>query len=115
LAEHTISVRRMVDVLVPFLGPLEDDPLLGAELAALLEPVHAELPAAALAALREADPAAVPALLGRGSGLTPTGDDVLAGWLVACRATGLHATDVRTAVCSLAPVRTTTVSATLLE
>ena len=73
------------------------------------------LPADALAALLRSDPAAVPALLGRGPGLTPLGDDVLGGWLataVATRHPGLE--PVRSAVALTAAERTTTLSATLL-
>jgi hypothetical protein len=58
--------------------------------------------------------AAVGRLLGRGPGLTPSGDDVLAGFLLGARAFGLHATGARAAVAALAPGRTTALSAALL-
>jgi hypothetical protein len=58
---------------------------------------------------------AVARLLGRGPGLTPTGDDVLAGALVALRALGSPAADpLAAAVAAAAPRLTTTVSAALL-
>jgi hypothetical protein len=75
----------------------------------------AELPAAALAALRAGDPAAVPALLGRGSGLTPLGDDVLCGWLATSRLLDDPARPaVAAATVELAARRTTRLSAELL-
>jgi hypothetical protein len=55
-------------------------------------------------------------LLGRGPGLTPMCDDVLAGVLVTLGALGSPAFDrLGAAVCSLAPARTTFVSAALLR
>jgi hypothetical protein len=54
-------------------------------------------------------------LLGRGPGLTPSGDDVLAGYLLGCRAFGVAAEPVRRAVLRLATVRTTALSADLLR
>jgi hypothetical protein len=53
-------------------------------------------------------------LVGRGDGLTPFGDDVLCGWLVAHRAAGVATPAVDAAVRRALP-RTTTLSATLLE
>lgn len=59
---------------------------------------------------------AVHALLGLGPGLTPAGDDVLAGALTTLRATGSHRADDLTAAIEAADPfsRTTTVSAGLL-
>jgi uncharacterized protein DUF2877 len=57
---------------------------------------------------------AVADLVGRGDGLTPLGDDVLCGWLVAHRAAGIATPAVDDAVRRALP-RTTTLSATLLE
>jgi hypothetical protein len=63
----------------------------------------------------ESPTAAVAQLLGRGPGLTPTGDDVLAGALVALTALGSPAASVLAdAVTAAAPGATTTVSAALL-
>ncbi|WP_341231827.1 DUF2877 domain-containing protein [Nocardioides salarius] len=81
--------------------------------------VRAELPAEALAALAEGSADCVPELLGRGSGLTPVGDDVLCGWLATAVATrapvgSAAGTDLADAVRRLAPAATTALSATLL-
>ncbi len=60
--------------------------------------------------------AAVQRLLGRGTGLTPTGDDVLAGALVTLQALGSPAAaTLGRAVRAYAPGATTTVSAGLLR
>lgn len=56
----------------------------------------------------------LPTLVGRGPGLTPLGDDVVCGWLVAHRAAGVATPDVDRAVRSLRP-RTTSLSGELLE
>jgi Protein of unknown function (DUF2877) len=59
---------------------------------------------------------AVAALLGRGAGLTPAGDDLVAGALAALRAVGSPAADgLGRAVHALAPTKTTRLSAALLE
>jgi hypothetical protein len=58
--------------------------------------------------------AAVAGLLGRGPGLTPAGDDVLAGFLLGGHAFGLDVADALAAVVASAPMRTTAVSAALL-
>lgn len=67
-----------------------------------------ELPAARI------DPAAARHLLGRGEGLTPLGDDLLAGWLALHRAAGVATPEVDHVVGALAH-RTTLLSATLLD
>jgi Protein of unknown function (DUF2877) len=70
---------------------------------------------AELVARLTSDPArAVARLLGRGPGLTPAGDDVLAGFLVAARALGLDARRMRAVTAALAPRCTTALSAALL-
>jgi hypothetical protein len=53
-------------------------------------------------------------LLGSGPGLTPSGDDVLAGFLAGAFAFGLDAAGLRQAVADLALARTTALSAALL-
>jgi hypothetical protein len=53
-------------------------------------------------------------LLGRGPGLTPAGDDVLAGFLIGTAAFGLDAAPLRETIAVLAPARTTALSAALL-
>ncbi len=84
LGSTEVVVARTVDASVP---PLRAEVVSdgGETLAAVVgervDHVRAELPAEALDALVSGDPDAVPSLLGRGSGLTPVGDDVLAGWL----------------------------------
>ena len=60
------------------------------------------------------DAEAAAELLGRGEGLTPLGDDVLAGWLALHRATGVATPEVDEVV-RTAPDRTTLLSATLLD
>ena len=56
----------------------------------------------------------VAALVGRGDGLTPYGDDVLCGWLAVTRGAGIETPEVDAQVRSLAAT-TTLLSATLLE
>ena len=65
-----------------------------------------------------ADPAAEPDwadLLGRGPGLTPSGDDVLAGYLIGARAFGLDFAATATLAVHCARQRTTALSAQLLR
>jgi hypothetical protein len=54
-------------------------------------------------------------LLGRGDGLTPSGDDILGGYLAAAASFGLPANDVRSIVEAECARRTTTLSAALLR
>ncbi|WP_215816532.1 DUF2877 domain-containing protein [Pimelobacter sp. 30-1] len=106
-----------VDRIVATDAPALPDPAAAGERLALADPdlavVRRQLPEAALDALAAGDPAAVPALVGRGDGLTPVGDDVLSGWLVATRAAGRDPRAVADAVRAQAH-RTTSLSATLL-
>lgn len=60
------------------------------------------------------DPIDVPGLLGSGDGLTPAGDDLIAGWVAYHRACGLPTPDVDRTIRALAH-RTTLFSATLLD
>jgi hypothetical protein len=53
--------------------------------------------------------------LGMGPGLTPSGDDILAGFLVGAWSFGLIDDQLRTAVLEAAPARTTDLSAALLR
>jgi len=116
-----ISVRRWFDprVRVARVG----DPAV-ARLASVVRSrgtVDGLLPADAVdrlaAGLRRGDaPGAVTTLLGRGSGLTPAGDDLLAGALAGLRALDSPAADdLGTVVRALAPRGTTRLSAALLE
>lgn len=58
---------------------------------------------------------AVGALLGAGAGLTPSGDDVLAGFVLAAEAFGLDVVAVRSLLAKLVDERTTALSAQLLR
>lgn len=62
----------------------------------------------------DASAAAAAGLLGSGPGLTPVGDDVLAGFLAGAAAFGLDAAALRQVTAVLAPARTTALSAALL-
>jgi len=107
-----VGVDRLVSFAVP---PVPAD--LGRRLAAVptdLTAATRQLPAAALELLAAGDAAAVPMLVGRGDGLTPVGDDVLCGWLVAARAAGRDTAGVADAV-RRDQHRTTLLSATLLR
>ncbi len=114
-----VHVTQVVDTAVGVLGPGAVDrgahllrPAAGDRLARALT----ELPAEAMQRLAACDAAAVAGLLGFGGGLTPLGDDVLAGWLATGAATRHPAlAAVRSGVTLLARQRTTTLSATLLE
>lgn len=114
-----IVATRAVDVTVP---RLPDDGLRSAAgmLAELsdtrVEAVRAELPPRAVADLAAGSPDCVPALVGRGSGLTPVGDDVLCGWLAIHHAVdrGVTPVPIAEAVRRHAPDATTALSATLL-
>lgn len=115
-----VVVTRTLSTAVPRL-PLAGVPSaaerLRSAVADRLRPARDELPATALDDLAAARPRAVRALLGRGSGLTPLGDDVLAGWIattVAAEAAGGAVTAVRSEVALHARPLTTLLSATLL-
>jgi len=119
LGDVVVEVTRLSTADVPRLPRLADQAPLLADLFRpgtdeRLDDVRAALPAAALQRLALGDPAAAEALLGLGDGLTPLGDDVLAGWLVTRRAAGLGHGAVAAAVMA-GLNRTTTLSATLLQ
>ena len=112
-----VLVTNIVDTTVPVLAP-DVAALCGARLATLaegrLDAARTQSPEA-LALLERADPVAVDALLGVGPGLSPVGDDVLAGWLAAAvssRHPALPA--VRSTVALTASEAATPLSATLL-
>lgn len=115
------GVGRTVDQAVPRLDPAAAGNManrLREVLADRLAAVKTELPAESLALLARADGAAVPMLLGRGSGLTPVGDDVLAGWLATMKAAQSDAgavAAVAESVARLSADATTLLSATLLD
>ncbi|MGH1562088.1 DUF2877 domain-containing protein [Mumia sp. DW29H23] len=116
---HDLQVRRFVEARVSPVAdrwpgrPLPVGPLVD-EVGTFLDLPRALGGRTPYAALQADDDAAVGALLGRGPGLTPLGDDVLAGWLVARYALGHRGGHVAAAVLRRAPAWTTTVSAALL-
>jgi hypothetical protein len=113
-----VRVTEIVDTTVGVLcpdaaarGALQLREIVGDRLAGAL----AELPLEAMQRLAESDAAAVAGLMGFGGGLTPLGDDVLAGWLATGVATRHPAlAPFQSAVALAARQRTTTLSATLL-
>lgn len=121
LGDTDVVVGRLVDTAVPRLGAdrvTEAAERLRAVVGDRLDAARAELPGTALDDLAAGRPEAVPALLGRGSGLTPLGDDVLAGWLASAVATGSltdRAAPVAASVAAEAHERTTLLSTTLLD
>ncbi|NLC98584.1 MAG: DUF2877 domain-containing protein, partial [Actinomycetales bacterium] len=75
-----------------------------------------EIPAETINTLRLEPAAALDQLLGRGSGLTPFGDDIVCGMLATLLASrDSCAAELRDRVLALAPDRTTSLSATLLR
>jgi hypothetical protein len=97
-----VRISRLADVRVPPLDPRTwGEP----------RPTEAGLDLPADGRLSPAD---VARLVGRGPGLTPLGDDVLAGWLVTRAAAGAPDPTVADAVRRLR-TRTTSLSATLLD
>lgn len=123
IGDVEIAVGRLLDVSAPPLDlcrvPVMRTALQRAAARSVVrqkcDAARGELPAAAIRLLALGDPAAVPLLLGRGSGLTPTGDDVLAGWLATMYACGQAAPAVVDAVHRQAGAATTLLSATLLD
>ncbi len=110
---RVLSIGRLVGAYVPPLGD-------GAARKAGPVTVQATPPATVAGFVAEhlphgrVDAAAAERLLGRGDGLTPLGDDVLAGWLAMHRAAGVPTPDVDR-VAGRARSRTTLLSATLLD
>jgi hypothetical protein len=83
--------------------------------AALPDPASAGVDGMLLAGLGGTGQASpLPLLLGSGPGLTPSGDDVLAGFLVGARAFGLEVAGLRREILRRAPDATTALSAALL-
>ncbi len=111
-----VRVARLVDPRVPRLPGLATRGRTWSTEVLMSLPVvlSAALPTFALQSLAAAEARAVGQLIGRGAGLTPLGDDVLAGWLVSRTAAGLDHGGVGNAVLD-ATGRTTTLSATLLR
>ena len=118
VGELRVLVTNIVDTTVPVLsaeatqwGHEHLRGLVGDRVSEL----ESQLPAAALDALGRGDSAAVPGLLGVGPGLSPLGDDTLAGFLAAAVAIRHpRMADIRSEVALNAFDRTTLVAATLL-
>ena len=112
----TVRVGRLVDATVPRLNICSTTAqALATASAGRLDPVRAELPASALRELRDAEPSCVPTLLGRGSGLTPVGDDVLCGWVATQHSISAPSVPMLRAIEANAAASTTMLSATLLS
>lgn len=108
-----VAVRQWAPLRVRPGDPAEDAL---AELRVLLAPCELGFEQYRLDQLAgQADTTAVAGLLGRGPGLTPSGDDVLAGYLLAAGAFGLEIEQVRRAVAARAPQATSALSAQLLR
>lgn len=111
-----VRIGRIVDASVPRINATSTTATVLAETCGdRLDAVRAELPSSALTSLRGADTAAVRALLGRGSGLTPVGDDVLCGWVATRQALGTASVPMIRAIQASAATSTTRLSATLLD
>jgi hypothetical protein len=112
LGALALVTGRLVEVRAPRLGPArvpstETSP-------AGAKDLPRSCPAGLVAAPSRIDADSVSALVGRGEGLTPLGDDVVCGWLALHRAVGVATPEVDAAVRSLLG-RTTALSAALLE
>ncbi len=105
-----VAADRTVSATVPSLAPPPADQVRAAErlldVSTFAPPDLGDPQLASGAGLR---------LLGRGEGLTPQGDDVLAGYLAAAAAYRLPADRLRALIRLEAPRRTTTLSAALLR
>ena len=118
VGDTDVRVGRLVNHAVPRFRPPAAAGMarhLRATVRGGLADVLADVPPTALAMLDSGDSRAVAALLGRGSGLTPVGDDVLAGWLATMAGAGQPGSGVARAVAASAATTTTLLSASLLE
>jgi Protein of unknown function (DUF2877) len=103
---------RLVEVRAPRIDPAR---VPGTETSpAGAEDLPRSLPAGLVALTSPLDAESVSALVGRGEGLTPLGDDIICGWLALHRALGEATPAVDDAVRRLLG-RTTALSAALLE
>jgi hypothetical protein len=125
LDDEPLLVGRMVDVSVPRLAPSMVEELAQQASRHLRGPdADPGSPGVETGAERPPRPTGPPpgrppvidvaALIGRGDGLTPYGDDVLCGWLAVTRAAGVPTPEVDAAVLERAGT-TTLLSATLLD
>ncbi|WP_310962542.1 oxamate carbamoyltransferase subunit AllH family protein [Nocardioides terrisoli] len=113
VAGLVVVVARLVELDIPW--SIEDAERAHADLLADGPVRTTELPAEALVGLTAGDPDSVGSLLGRGSGLTPLGDDVLSGWLVTARCVGHPGLESVAGRIGQLARRTTTLSAELLR
>lgn len=114
VGSRPLSIGRIEETYVPRLGR---ERVLGTRASSVT--VQATPPAtvaeiAAYLSHGRIDADAAERLIGRGDGLTPLGDDLLAGWLALHRAAGIATPAVDDVVCTHAH-RTTLLSATLLD
>jgi hypothetical protein len=109
-----LTVGRVEDVHVPRLDPGKILRTTASSATATATPPASVAEFAATLAPTGVDAQAVARLVGRGDGLTPLGDDLVAGWLATCRALGVATPEVDEAVRDALP-RTTLLSATLLD
>jgi len=114
--EATVGLSRIVSVSAP--ANLEPDLRAVAYAGNRLSELGMAEPVPGLCDVLTGDQRAAEAVVGRllgvGPGLTPSGDDVLAGVLLAAWSFGLAAGHLRTAVLDAAPAGTTDLSAALL-
>lgn len=124
IGSTTVHIGRTLDASVPTLDVAAAEAtasMLRTVLAGRADTIRAELSATSLDLLAAGDRAAVALMLGRGSGLTPVGDDVLCGWLAVEAATRIGSaltngpSAVALAVTEMADTATTQLSATLLD
>lgn len=85
------------------------------KLVTALTGVGVDVPLSLLSRLGHGDPTVAPDLIGLGVGLTPTGDDVVAGWLIGAHATAHPALQDMRAAALESVRRTTTLSGALLR
>ena len=115
VGSRPLSIGRLEGTYVPQLG---HEVVLGTEARSVTVQATPPATVAEFAAghlpRHRIDPDAATHLIGRGEGLTPLGDDVLAGWLALHRAAGVATPDVDDVVRTHAH-RTTLLSATLLD
>lgn len=114
IGSRPLTVGRVEDVHVPRLDRGKTLRTTASSATARATPPAPVAELAAALAPGGVDGPAVARLVGRGDGLTPLGDDLLAGWLVTCRALGVATPEVDVAVRDALP-RTTLLSATLLD
>jgi hypothetical protein len=121
IGDWSVGVSRCVSVaapvrLIPDRTALER---VSERLNNSIEPDASNLPElgvlADLSEIGRLDAALAHRMLGVGPGLTPAGDDFLAGLLVGAWSFGLAAQSLRAAVAAQAPYRTTAISAALLR